>query len=109
MAEQVEYQYTTTERHPKPMKGYVEVTPTYSPNQYCKTYQTFEQHKTYQIFKQPEVVYPDHDIILSIRKAEKDNDVRAISMVEKAIFAGLVTLGFLADYRLISWLLSLWK
>lgn len=105
----VEYQYTTTERHPEPMKGYVEATPNYSSNQYCKTSQTFEQHETYQVFKQPEVVYPDHDIILSIRKVEKANDVRVVNMIERAIFAGLVVLGFICDYRFINWLLSLWR
>lgn len=109
MTEQVEYRYTTTRANPEPMKGYVEATPTDSQNRYTKTYQVFEQHKTYQVFEQPKVVYPDHDIILSIRKAEKAEGVRTVSIVEKAIFAGLVILGFLADYQFISWLLSLWK
>ena len=51
----------------------------------------------------------DHDITETIREMEKAEDERTISEIQRALFIGLIVLGFICDYRFINWLLTLWK
>ena len=51
----------------------------------------------------------DHDITETIREMEKAEDERPIRDIQRALFVGLIVLGFICDYRIINWLLSLWK